>query len=624
MVDFDARDFWFLFGAKRVNSLLRSLIEKVLQQSTIHKSLIYCGLDYGILALVCWLAFFVGDLSKSHSFFVVFNCLFFVSVFVMVYRGTYRSLPHLDNYVQFIDFFLAAFSGILVTATVSYALGSPLSLKTCTFLLVCSVFGLLGLRLLIHGIRHWAVVRRSKVPIVCILDIEDFAEFGVVLGMLRKYGIPIDAYTGSHRLVGKKLASGVYLKDVSEFNINHLTKADRFVIFRGWGHRDPEISTLIKRLNRKGRITFCVDLPKCEFGGSVSSDSLFLRNVLKLKSPLYESKLHLHERHRCIMVTGAGGSIGSEIVNQLLNERVLTVIAIDNSELNLFKLEEKFGQHNRFISYLGDYGNPELVSQILGDHQPSLVFNAAAYKHVSLCEKNKQAAFENNVISLIRFFDVCNLFNVREVCQISTDKAVRPSCFMGLTKRLGELVCNDISNNTPLKMSVVRFGNVLNSSGSAIPKFISQLSMDQPITLTDRRMRRWFMTIEDAVNLVLHAASEPKHGMVQVLNMGEAIKIVDIIAQLAEFFGSRNAEDVLATVQEIGMRDGEKLEEELLVYPQNCSQQPNFYLEPIIWGGPSNIEEVVKKLIASSEFRDDLDFDLMMSELRREGVGYGR
>lgn len=282
--------------------------------------------------------------------------------------------------------------------------------------------------------------------------------------------------------------------------------------------------------------------------------------------------------NRNIIVTGAGGSIGSEISRQLLDNKPASIILFDNSEYNLFLLERECsaiksnkGISSKIVPILGDIRDLKSLESIFSDFKIDTVFHAAAYKHVPLVEMahNVTTACENNVIGTHNLAKVSIDNNVESFVMISTDKAVRPSNVMGASKRMAEMIIQSLNTaSSKTNFSMVRFGNVLNSSGSVIPTFLEQISKGGPVTVTHKEVTRYFMTIPEASNLVLQASEMANGGEVFILDMGEQLKIFNIAKKLIHLSGrniSSGVENDGIEIIEIGLRPGEKMYEELLI-----------------------------------------------------------
>ena len=287
-----------------------------------------------------------------------------------------------------------------------------------------------------------------------------------------------------------------------------------------------------------------------------------------------------------ICITGAGGSIGRELCNQILNHKPISIVMIDNSESNLYHLEQdinKFNNDNKSIKMkfiLGNIKNYSFLKNIFDMNHIDIVFHAAAYKHVPLLELNPLQGIDNNVFSTLTICKAAISSNVKKITLISSDKAVRPSNIMGTSKRLAELIFqafaekydfeeNSLKTKIYPKFSIVRFGNVLNSSGSVVPLFKKQIEEGGPITLTSENIIRYFMTVSEAAQLVIQATSLSRGGEVFLLNMGSPVKIYDLAKQMIKLSGlkikdSQNIDGDIEIVN-TGLRPGEKLYEELLI-----------------------------------------------------------
>jgi len=258
-----------------------------------------------------------------------------------------------------------------------------------------------------------------------------------------------------------------------------------------------------------------------------------------------------------VMITGAGGSIGSEITAQCHRFGAASLTLVDNSEFNLYQVAEQFPDARHALCSVTDR---ERLERLFQEHHVEIVIHAAAYKHVPLCEENVDIAITNNVVGTQNVVDLSIAHKVQKLVIISTDKAVRPTNVMGTTKRIGELYAQNIDAQET-EIVAVRFGNVLGSSGSVIPKFKRQIEDGGPVTVTDAAMTRYFMLIPEACQLVLQAASIARGGELFILDMGEPVKIIDLAQQMIKLYGKEDEIEITFT----GLRPGEKLYEELLI-----------------------------------------------------------
>ena len=273
---------------------------------------------------------------------------------------------------------------------------------------------------------------------------------------------------------------------------------------------------------------------------------------------------------KVIVVTGAGGSIGSELCRQIVKFNPKELVMIDINENSLYMLEQEFNRNRvhgtlnpeiKILSLIASIREFTAISDIFKEKQPSVVFHAAAHKHVPLMETRPMEAIKNNVFGTNNVIKACIKNNVSRFIMISTDKAVNPTNVMGATKRMTEMIIQANGKNGVTKMAAVRFGNVLGSNGSVIPIFKQQIAEGGPVTITDKKIIRYFMTILEAAQLVLQAGYYADKGEIFVLDMGEPVKILDLAEKMIRMSGFKPYEDI--DIVEIGLRPGEKMYEEL-------------------------------------------------------------
>jgi FlaA1/EpsC-like NDP-sugar epimerase len=310
--------------------------------------------------------------------------------------------------------------------------------------------------------------------------------------------------------------------------------------------------------------------------------------------------------NRVVLVTGAAGSIGSEICRQLARFRPAKLVFFDQNEFGLYRLVEEFGSAFPdvvFEAAIGDVKDARRVASVFRQSQPSVVFHAAAYKHVPLMEgANAWQAVLNNALGTMVLSAAAARFNVERFVLVSTDKAVNPTNVMGASKRLAEMVCQAQQlRASHTRFVVVRFGNVVGSAGSVIPKFEEQIAKGGPLTVTHPEMKRYFMSIPEASLLVLQAATMGSGGQIFVLEMGESIAIVELARNMIRLSGHA-PEDI--GIEFTGLRPGEKLEEELLSDRERTTATPHPKLRVAIAGEPP--AALLERLSDSSE---DMDRD---------------
>jgi len=291
----------------------------------------------------------------------------------------------------------------------------------------------------------------------------------------------------------------------------------------------------------------------------VAVEDLLGRNPVRLD----ESEIRAKIGQNVVMITGAAGSIGSELSRQICRFEPAAVVAYEISETALFHLEQEIRQRFPKVTFhaeIGSIQNRQRLRDVFRQHTPAVVYHAAAYKHVPLMEAHVFEAVENNVFGTYNLATIAAEFGVGDFVMISSDKAVRPANIMGATKRVAELVIRSLQNGRP-RYASVRFGNVLGSNGSVVPIFKKQIAAGGPITVTHPEMRRYFMTIPEAAQLVLQASAMGDGGEIFVLDMGKPVPIVELARQLILLSGLQPDEDI--PIEFTGLRPGEKLYEEL-------------------------------------------------------------
>lgn len=306
----------------------------------------------------------------------------------------------------------------------------------------------------------------------------------------------------------------------------------------------------------------------------VEIEDLLGREVVHIDSAHVEAMI----AGKTVLVTGAGGSIGSELCRQLARFAPARIILFEANEFALYNIEQWFGQNRpdqEVLALAGDVKDSVRLEEVFGTCCPQLVFHAAAYKHVPLMEVgNAWQAVRNNVLGTLRVGEQAIRHGVERFVLISTDKAVNPTNVMGATKRLAEMVCEALqhSANAHTQFEIVRFGNVLGSTGSVIPKFREQIASGGPVTVTHPEINRYFMSIPEAAQLVLQAAAMGQGGEIFVLDMGEPVKIVDLARKMIRLSGYTEDE---IRIEFTGLRPGEKLYEELLADSEHTRETPH-------------------------------------------------
>jgi FlaA1/EpsC-like NDP-sugar epimerase len=314
--------------------------------------------------------------------------------------------------------------------------------------------------------------------------------------------------------------------------------------------------------------------PKSWVNGEFSAKQITKINIEDLlgRKPIVLSvdKISSELKGKIILVSGAAGSIGSGMVKQIASYSPKLVVILDQAESPCYDLQNDLNYQFPNFKYevvIGDIRNLERMERLFSYFKPEYVFHAAAYKHVPLMESNPSEAIFTNVKGTKNLVDLSMKFGVEKFVMISTDKAVNPTNVMGASKRIAEIYAQAANETSSTKFITTRFGNVLGSNGSVIPLFQKQIEMGGPITLTDERITRFFMTIPEACQLVLEAGSMGEGGEIFVFDMGESVKIIDLATKMIQLSGLEVGKDI--EIKITGLRPGEKLYEELLAAEEN-------------------------------------------------------
>jgi FlaA1/EpsC-like NDP-sugar epimerase len=357
----------------------------------------------------------------------------------------------------------------------------------------------------------------------------------------------------------------------------------------------------------------------------VKVEDLFDRRPLALDEKLVSGFL----KGKTVLVTGAGGSIGSELARQVAGFRPTRLLLVERSEFALFEIEQELKRRFRTFknvpveAIVADVGDVARMAQILALHRPSVVFHAAAHKHVPMMEANPAEAIKNNVLATRRLGEMAHEHGVEAFILISTDKAVRPSSIMGASKRVAELVIQDLARRSGTRFLgtrflAVRFGNVMDSAGSVIPTFREQIAAGGPLTVTHPEMKRYFMTIPEAAQLVLQAGALGRGGEILVLEMGEQVKILDVAIALIKLTGLKPFEEM--PIVFTGLRPGEKLSEELELSGEGFekTRHPRILIGKIAKVEPERLRSALKELEVSAFFGDGEEIRAILSNFLPE------
>jgi len=344
----------------------------------------------------------------------------------------------------------------------------------------------------------------------------------------------------------------------------------------------------------------------------IKIENLLGREPIKLDLDLLQDQF----RNKTILVTGAAGSIGSEIVRQLTHYSPTKIIMLDQAESPIYDLQMELQEKEKLHlteTVVGDIRNLNRLEKLFESYKPEIIFHAAAYKHVPLMESNPSEAILTNIHGSKNVIDLAVKYNVQKFVQVSTDKAVNPTNVMGCSKRIAEIYAQSINKNTSTQFITTRFGNVLGSNGSVIPLFKRQILSGGPLTVTDKKITRFFMTIPEACQLVLEAGLMGEGGEIFVFDMGESVKIYDLAVKMIKLSGLELEKDIQIKVT--GLRPGEKLYEELLANEENTmpTHHPQILKAKV---REYDFENVLKEINELTSMFDAQNNDYIVSKMK--------
>lgn len=353
---------------------------------------------------------------------------------------------------------------------------------------------------------------------------------------------------------------------------------------------------------------------------NVQIEDLLAREPVKLDNKEIESYI----KEKVILVTGGGGSIGSELCRQIMKFNPRKLVILDIYENNAYDVQMELNRmypDNQPDVIIASVRDRDRLDDIFAKYRPYIVFHAAAHKHVPLMEDSPQEAIKNNVIGTLNVTQCADKYGVKRFVMISTDKAVNPTNVMGATKRICEMIVQSAQQTSKTEFVAVRFGNVLGSNGSVIPLFKRQIEQGGPVTVTDKRITRFFMTIPEAAQLVLQSAGYAKGGEIFVLDMGEPVKIYDLAKNLIRLSGYKPDEDI--KIEVCGLRPGEKLYEELLMNEEGLTDTSH---NKIFIGQPIDVDRnqlmsYIDELDKAAETNDN---ELIKSTIEKVVPTYNR
>lgn len=430
--------------------------------------------------------------------------------------------------------------------------------------------------------------------------------------------LPICFIDASHEKSGRDIHGiPVFTEDDAIFDKLRANEVQEVVI--AISHIEPnDRKDLYDRYAKAGYKIKVYDFPVMQSATGKRHMREFDVEELLFRKPIimHDEKTNVYYRNKTVLITGGGGSIGSELCRQLAKMQPKKIIVLDIYENGAYDVQQElkiaYGDQLDVCVEIASINNKRAMMRVFAQHKPDYVINAAAHKHVPLMEHNCIEAVENNVFGAKILVELCEEFKAERFMMVSTDKAVNPTNVMGATKRMCEMIVQGASTCGSVKYSTTRFGNVLGSAGSVIPLFKRQIANGGPITLTDKRIIRYFMTIPEASQLVLQSGAIANNGELFVLDMGKPIKILDLAESMIKLSGVKDIQIV-----ETGLRPGEKLYEELLVKTEELDKTENslIFIERCAPLSQSEVEQKLSVLTSAVATESDSQVRLALKQV---------
>ena len=496
-----------------------------------------------------------------------------------LYRGFWRfaSIPDLVRILKAVGMgglTIAVVSGLLTRYS-----GMPRSVFILYPLLLAG--GLCGSRLLFRWLKDHQIVLKPSVGKRTLIVGAGKAGELLVRDLLQRPEYEPIAFLDDNQSLHKREIHGVRIVGATKDIPVVVNKLDIALVILAIPSAGREIVRELAELCRRARVT-CLTLPSVhELSGhevdahhlrSVTVEDLLGRDPVRLDSTAIARYL----TDKIVLVTGGGGSIGSELCRQIAGLRPELLIVFDHGEFNLYSVDHELRSHFpelRLEAVLGDVRNVLRLEWIFQTFRPQVIFHAAAYKHVPMVEDNPAEGVRNNVLGTKNVADLASKYRAERFIFVSTDKAVNPANVMGASKRVAEIYCQNLDRRSKTCFITTLFGNVLGSAGSVVPLFRRQIENGGPVTVTHPEITRYFMTIPEAVSLILQAGAMGKGGEIFVLDMGKPVRIQDLAEHMIRLSGLEPGKDI--KIVTIGLRPGEKLYEELLHESENLQATPH-------------------------------------------------
>ncbi len=572
-----------------INKKLINRLSKYIFKNKVCRRLILIFGDAFISQLAILFALILSKESLNITifgdFYLLKSLFLIVSIAIYIFTGQYSSLTSYLGLRIFLKIFIRnLFSIIIVEIICNFILGSRNAISFLSLIVINTTFLNLGFRYLIRKFVFLYSENNQKINSKIAIYGAGISGINLAKNLDLLGGYDLAAFIDEDSQLWNRNIGGIPI--ISPLMINNLKgKVDRVLISIENISRFKKVE-IIRKFQQLNISVFTIPSIGDFASGKTRLEDL---NTLNIPDLIFRKEFTSQNEllfklieNKTILISGAGGSIGSELCIQILKYNPKKLILLERSEINLYAIEQTLSEKNikniNLLFVLGCAMNSKIVEKIFAKEEIQIVFHTSAYKHVPIVEKNPISGIENNVISTKVLCDASIKYNLENFCLISTDKAVRPTNVMGASKRLAELIVQSYSQISDSNFdkgksrtcfSMVRFGNVLDSSGSVVPRFKQQIKKGGPITITHPKITRFFMTISEAANLVLESLSYAEGGDLFLLDMGEPILIKDLATQMIKLSGLevKSEDNPKGDIEIIytGLRPGEKLYEELLI-----------------------------------------------------------
>ena len=510
----------------------------------------------------------------------IFSILFaFINIFILQYYGLYHGIWRYASMHEIISIFKSIVISTLFIIAVLFLIfrlqDIPRSFPVLLF--IVSLLGVTGPRVFYRVLKDKITKKRSRIPVLVVGDNDTSENFIRLTKTEKNSPYDVVGIIGTKKSgVGRRIHNIPIISTIHD--LNHLEEQIKNFELQRIIVSDHNIgSKIIESLyifSKKNGFAIGI-IPKLsnfslDAEAKFTANPIAIEDVLGRKQKVHNTPLLSNIKDKVILITGAGGSIGGELVRQVCSLAPKQIILLESNEYALYKISSEI--NGSFICKLADVRDSLKVEEIIKEFKPDIIFHAAALKHITFVENEPIEALKTNFLSTVKICELCMLHNVPKMVFISTDKAVYPTNIMGASKRLCEKYIQQISNSPGKTIfSIVRFGNVLGSTGSVVPLFESQIKKGGPITITHPQVTRYFMTIREAVELVLISSQleVEKNGQIFILEMGSSVLIKDLAKRMITLSGKSESE---IKIEFTGLRKGEKISEKLFFNEENMNK----------------------------------------------------